>query len=46
MNTRCGWGGVARTSRDPPALLHESELARAGGWNPAPPLRLVRRTTA
>ena len=19
------------------ALLHESELARAGGWNPAPP---------
>ena len=22
MNTRCGWGGVARTSRDPPQEPH------------------------
>ena len=22
MNTRCGWGGVARTSRDPPQESH------------------------
>ena len=22
MNTRCGWGGVARASRDPPQGLH------------------------
>ena len=25
------------------ALLHESDLARAGGWNPAPPLGVVAR---